>query len=114
MSTVTVSCALLSFVLAYVPAFIKNIKAISKAGTAYNQEPRVGLERVLKELPEDEASFLRRALACHNNQMEGAWARGAGGGRVSVVVRGPAARGAPPPPPGPLDHACHHLRGSRC
>ncbi len=92
MSTVTVSCALISFVLAYVPAFIKNIKAISKVGTAYNQEPRVGLERVQKELPEDEASFLRRALACHNNQMEGAWARGAGD---------------------PWITACH-LRGSRC
>jgi uncharacterized MAPEG superfamily protein len=70
MSTVTVSSALVGWLLAYVPSLVKNARAIKVAGSRYNQEPRATLERVIAESSEEDASYLRRALAAHNNQME--------------------------------------------
>ena len=95
MSTVTVSCAFLALVLAYIPAFVKNVRSIAVAGTAYNQEPRATFEKVVKELTEEEASFLRRALACHNNHMEGACAITVSRRSAAAVLQTRAARVAP-------------------
>ena len=77
-SQVTVSCALLSFVLAYLPTYMRApgmYKLAAKTGEGLtpaevNMNPRAMLASIASN-PDDTGGYLARLTAAHNNMLEG-------------------------------------------
>ena len=82
---ITIACATINFILAYVPVFFKGPVLFSRASTAakmdmgqLNLNPRAALERTIASASAEDAAYLARCQACHDNCLEGLpWLYGA-------------------------------------